>query len=283
MVDNYGNESNETSHDSALVRKSRRTLVILLVLIVILVAALGALGFLGYTLYMEAASSSVTTVKPPNDIPDDQIDDMGAPKTLEFKKTSIPNLAGLFMLDISEVEVKLGPGFTLTKTDSIEDSSNPNIKQLATISYTPELLNDTEDEVSTALLPSETIYASLNEEGKVIDIYFVCDMRLLDYPESSFDDLLSTDWTILDALSSAGIIPLDFRYELPVFENCIVYDNPNSENRKVIKQSQIFSGRIASEKIPTAWTLTVTYDFGSGVTSPDEFKQATRTINLKLA
>jgi hypothetical protein len=77
--------------------------------------------------------------------------------------------------------------------------------------------------------------------------------------------------------------PLDFSYIPPDLEQSIVYDNPGSANRKVLKQSQIFSGRTSSETLPTVWTLTVTYDYGAGVASTEEYREANRTINLKLA
>lgn len=276
-------EEDSESEDKASLKKSKKSLVVLLTLIIILIVALGGLGYYGFSLFMEATSATKVTVKPPNQIPDDQIDDVVAPKTIEYAKTEIPDLTGLFMLDLLEVQEKLGNSFQLIKTDAVEDSSNKDIKQLAIFSYKPEILNGSENDISTALLPSETIYASLNEDGKIIDIYYVCDVRLLDYPEKSFIELLDTDWLVRDVLNTAGVNPLDFTYDSPVFDSSVVYDNPNSENRKIIKQTVIFSGRIVTERIPTVWTLTVTYDFGSGTETPDDLERAIRTINLKLA
>jgi hypothetical protein len=88
---------------------------------------------------------------------------------------------------------------------------------------------------------------------------------------------------VVGALGSAGVQPRDFSYVPPLPEESIVYDNPNSQNRKVVKQTQIFSGRTTLEAVPTAWTLTVTYDYGAGVASTQDFREATRMINLKLA
>lgn len=268
--------------DDEMIKKSKRTKIILIVFIVILIAALGGLVFFGYNILSEAMSTNQVTFKPVTDMNDGKVVDTGAPKTVEYKKTTIPDLTALFGLTASEVETRLGSSFKLTKTDVVSDPSNPKVVQLATFAYTPELIAGNESDISKALMPGLSVYTSLDANGKVIDVYFACDMRLLDYPETSFMDLLATDWVVRTSLQSAGVTPRDPAYLQPSFEETIVYDNVNSVNRKVIKQSQIFSGRTTSEKIPTVWTLTVTYDFGSGVSSADDYKNAIRTIHLKL-
>jgi hypothetical protein len=263
--------------------KSKRTRVILVIVILLLVAALGGLVYLGYTLYLESTAESPSGIKPGATVVPDGIVDPSAPGEVTIEETSIPNLTGLFGLTIEEVKAKLGSDFQLIKTDSATEETNPAIKQLATFSYIPSVSGDGATTASSASLPTESIYASLDEGGKVIDIYYLCDMRLLGYPDKSFDELLASSDLVAGVLSSAGVEPMDFSYNPPNPEESVVYDNPNSENRKVVKQSQIFSGRISSETLPTAWTLTVTYDFGTGVASTADFRQATRMINLKLA
>ena len=266
-----------------VVRKSKRTKVVLMLLIFVLIAALGVLLYIGYGIFREASAASRTPVKSPTDISESEIVDVQAPHTVEYKKTNIPDLTSLFGMTVSEVEARLGSSFQLTKTDSISGDKNPDIVQLATFTYIPEVTSASQGDINTALAPNQSIYASLNKDGKVIDIYYVCDLRLLDFPQESFEELLDAEDMLMTCLSAAGVDPRDYTYQRPSFEECIVYDNANSENRKVIKQSKIFSGRTTSESIPTAWTLTVIYDFGSGVKSADEFKEATRSINLKLA
>jgi hypothetical protein len=123
----------------------------------------------------------------------------------------------------------------------------------------------------------------LDEGGKVIDIYYSSDMALLGYAEETFDSLLSEEKIVTNALSAAGTAPRDFAFAQPTEESTI-FDNKDSANRKIIKQTQIYSGRTTNEGNPTAWTLTFTYDYGiSGVATANDFRQATRTINLKLA
>jgi len=272
-----------TADDSEMLRKSKMTRIKLIVALVILVLVLGGLGYLSFYFYQEATVAQQRPVKPQTNIEGDAVTDVKAPKTIEYKKTTVPDLITLFGLSVEEVQAQLGDSFQLVRLESSTDTSNPEITQLAVFSYVPEIINDYDGDMSMVIMPSEAIYASLNGDGIVIDIYYLCDMLLLDYPNVSFESLLSGDWLVLTTLQSAGVDPRDFVYELPNFDDCIVYDNVNSENRKVTKQSQIFSGRTTSEEIPTVWTLTVTYDFASGVESPDEFGEAVRTIHLKLA
>jgi hypothetical protein len=264
-------------------KKARRTRVILMVVIVLLVAALGALAYLGYTIFKDGNAGNQLNIKPTSTMPEGTINDSNAPSELKVEETTIPQLASLFGLSIDEVKTRLGNDFQLTKTDAATDETNLAVRQLATFSYTPSVSGGSAGAATTAALPSESIYVSLDENGRVVDIYYVCDMKLLGYPERAFDELLASGDLVIEALAAAGVQPRDFSYIPPAAEESIVYDNPNSANRKVVKQTQIFSGRTTSDAVPTAWTLTVTYDFGTGVTSTGDFRQATRMINLKLA
>jgi hypothetical protein len=264
-------------------KKAKRTQIVLIIVIILLVGALGYLGYLGYTIFTESMASGPGSIKPVDTITGGEIDDPNAPQEVRVVKTIIPDLVSLFGLSVEEAKTRLGDDFQLTKTDAITDETNPAVRQLATFSYIPSVSGDTGSAAPSAALPSESIYASLDEEGKVVDIYYVCDMLLLGYPERSFDELLAGSETVTSALAEAGVQARDFEYIAPDPQESIVYDNPNSENRKVLKQTHIFSGRTSTSTLPTVWTLTVTYDFGAGAASTTEFRQATRTINLKLA
>jgi hypothetical protein len=263
-------------------RKAKRTRVVLIIVVIILLMALGGLGYLGYTIYNDAVKREQSGLKPTTTIPGELID-QGAPGEVKVDVTSIPNLAALFGMTTDEVQAQLGSSFQLTKNEAAEDPTNPAIRQLATFVYTPTVGGVAAGATSTALLPSESVYASLDESGRVVDIYYSCDLRLLGYSAQSFEEFLAGPDVLTASLQAAGVTPRDLEYVAPDPEQSTTYDNPASENRKVIKQSQIFSGRTSSEAVPTAWTLTITYDFGSGVASASEYAQATRTINLKLA
>ncbi|HBT94612.1 MAG TPA: hypothetical protein DEB24_00105 [Coriobacteriia bacterium] len=264
------------------IKKSKRSKIVLIVIIVLLLLALGGLVYFGYMVFKQGADGAAAGITPGDDLSVTEVTDVSAPGQIQIETTSIPNLTSLFGLTVEEVSAKLGSQFQLKSSTPTTDNTNTAITQLATFSYVPVVTSGSEA-TSTATLPTESIYASLNESGKVVDVYYSCDMRLLGYQEVSFNSLLSSDSIVMQALGSAGITPRDFTFA-PPGEGSIVYDNKDSANRKVIKQTQIYSGRASSEGNPTAWTLTVTYDFGvKGVASAEDFRQATRTIHLKLA
>jgi hypothetical protein len=273
----------ETPVAPARIKKAKRTRNILIVAIILLVGALGYLGYFGYTIFMEGATNGPGSISQVTTVIDGAADDPSAPEEVRIETTSIPDLASLFGLTADDVATRLAPGFTLSSVKDEADEANPAVRQLATFSFTPTVSGGAAGAASNISLPSETLYASLDENGRVIDIYYVCDLRLLGYPEQSFDDLLANAGLVSGVLTSANVQPRDFDYVAPNPEESILYDNPNSTNRKVVKQSHIFSGRTSSSELPTVWTLTVTYDFGSGAASTNDFRQATRTINLKLA
>jgi len=277
------NRYNINFDDTELIKRSKRTRNLLIVVIVLLVLGLGALVYFGITLYNAARTTDNASLIPPYEIGNGKLDDIGVPQAVEFKKTTIPNLSALFGLNIDQVTSSLGSGFKLVKYENSQDSSNPNIVQMAVFSFTPELAEGIDISNTVVLMPTQSVYASFDGNGRVIDIYYVCDLRLLDYPVCTFEELLANDRLLLTALQSAGVTPQGFNYVAPDLQGSISYDNPNSENRRIKKQSHIFSGRIASQSLPTAWTLTVAYDFGSGVMSADDIGKATRSIYIKLA
>jgi hypothetical protein len=263
------------------IARAKRARIALIIVIVVLVAALGALGYLGFRIITQAPATSDAGLKPTISIPDDALIEPSAPSEVQVETIVIPELVGLYGLTIDEIKLRLGDDWSLVKTDEVIDPSNTAIQQLATFSFTVH--GQAEDSHATAALPAESIYASLNAEGACVDIYYSCDLRLLGYPQQSFNDLLASPAFVLDTLSAAGIAPREFTYTPPDFEASIEYDNSVSANRKIMKQTTIFSGRIEGEGAPVAWTLTVTYDYGLGVSSVDEHKDATRTIYLKIA
>lgn len=283
MSDSKNSIPNVLPSGDKRVKKARRTKVLLIIVLIVLVATLGGLVYLAYpVIFSDDSTGSQTTIKDPTGNIVIDLTDKSAPGEIHVQETSIPNLVSLFGLTIEEANATLGDSFQLVKTDAATDATNPDIKQLATFSYEPVVEDGYAGSMSGASLPSEHIYLSLDESGRVIDVYYTCDMRLLGYPVSSFVDLVSGEM-VSGALATAGVEPRDFGFEAPAEENTISYDNANSENRKIIKQSTIFSGRTLSDGVPTAWTLTVTYDYGAGVSSTAAYKQAIRTISLRLA
>jgi hypothetical protein len=263
-------------------KKSKRAKIVLILVIVVLVLALGALGYLGYKIFTDNMQQpSTPAANTPSDFTT-AVDDSSVPGVIEITTTNIPNLAQLFGLSVDEVTAILGTQFQLKSSTPLTDPLDANVSQLATFVYTPEVTGEAAASTNITL-PTETIYASLNAEGKVISIYYVCDLKLLGYPQEPFTSLLADEDIIIESLTAAGVSPRDFVFEVPS-ESSIIYDNAQSANPKIVKQTQIYSGRTTSEANPTAWTLTITYDYGiSGVTSTDEFRKATSTVNLKLA
>ncbi|MDR3307319.1 MAG: hypothetical protein LBS58_00245 [Coriobacteriales bacterium] len=249
----------------ARMAKARRTGAILIVVILLLVAALAGLGYLAYTFLFEPAPSSPAVVVPAPDIENPPVDDNKAPEVAPPVTASIPGLAALFGLSIEEVQAYLGPDFQLVKTEVVAEEENKDIKQLATLSYSPRASSSSSSSAASDLLPVENIYASLNEQGDVIGIYYVCSMDLLGYPASSFETLVASQGTLDAILRAAGVTPANFNYRAPSSDQYLQYVDPAASPLKVKKESYTFEGASTATGAPTAWKLTLTYDYGAGV------------------
>jgi hypothetical protein len=258
--------------------KAKRTKVILIVVILLLVVALAGLGYLAYTFLFEPEPPSSVVVVPPTGIENPPVDDNKVPDEVVPVTASIPELAPLFGLSIEEVQAYLGPDFQLTKTEAVTEEGNKDIKQLATLAYSPRLASG----ASSDPLLVENIYASLNEGGDVIGIYYACSMDLLGYPTSSFETLVASQGTLDGILRAAGVTPANFNYRAPSPDEYIQYVDPAASPLKVMKESYAFEGATTAAGAPTAWKLTLTYDYGVGVDEAAGRQPLERMIYLTL-
>jgi len=284
------------------IKKAKRTRAALITVILVAVVALGGLGYLGYLVFGDeirqlitgeetpGGSTVSTPPKPGANIPDGNNYIEGAPEKIQVETIPIPDLKELYGLSADGVLAKLGSGFELTKTEPWSDSANPDIAQIVTFSSIAPGGAAQQAETSGAptstndSYPIASVRCSVNGSGTVVDVYFSCDVRLIGFPETSFDALLATGDSVVNTLQAAGVTPRDYAYAPPDHESSIRYDNAVSENRKIIKQEAIFSGRSTADSGLTVWTVTVTYDYGiSGVATTDDFSTATRTIKISLA
>jgi uncharacterized protein YuzE len=261
-------------------RKARRTRNALVTMIVIGIVALAAIILLGYMVFspnIKPDSNQNTTVVPPNVIDTTTVVDQQAPAKPEYEKTTIPELVGLYGLTLDEVKTKLGAGFILDPLSS---------DGVYTFRYEPIIINQSSTG-STSNSSSKqptlvdcSINLDFDEDGKVVDVVFLSDLRLLDYPDKSFAEFVGTNDVVLQALKSAGVTPADEAALNP--EEITQYDNELSENRKIMYQSKTYHGSSTASEGMNKWDVVIKYDYGTGVVTADEYENATKTIRIKL-
>jgi len=262
--------------------KAKRTKWTLIIVIVLLLAALGGLVFLGYKLLLEPGTPAATTLTPSPNIVNPTVEDNKALNAPQITTAVIPGLTSLFGCTIEEVQAYLGSVFQLVKTEASEEPDNPDVKQLATINYNPRTSASTSTGATDHALAVENIYASLDAQGKVIALYYVCSMDLLGYPTSSFETLVASQGTMQGILMAAGVSPADFNYIAPTASQYTQYDNPDAANRIIKKESFTFSGTSATAGAPSTWKLTLTYDYGTGTSDVAGRQPLERMIYLNL-
>ena len=281
------------------IAKAKRTSNTLIVLSLVLLLGIGALSWVGYQLLWPVIISppdsglGTVTVLPTDDDPNS-----GAiPLTVVYEKSTVPNLVALFGLTTAEALSRLGEGWVTTKVSepatADPSAAPPPIYQLVTLSFAPKVVSVSGgdgqpgdydyDQAVQAALPVANIYLSLNNQGKIIEVYYAVDLELIDPPDQSFTTLLSNDGYLRSILRSAGVEPRDFAYSPPDYGASLTYDRPDSDNRKVLRQSTIFSGRAAGEGLPTAWAVTVTYEFIPPVADPAAAPHPRRTLHINLS
>jgi len=261
-------------------KKAKRTRNALVTMIVIGIVALAAIILLGYMVFSpsikpDEASNQTSTIVPPNKVDTTTVVDASAPAQVEYEKTKIPEMSGLYGLTLEEVKTKLGSTYTLDPLSGEGGSAY-------TFKYEPKIISGATSGGSskTPTLVSCSINLDFDEEGKVIDVVFLSDLRLLDYPEKSFAEFVSSDDVVISALQAAGVTPSDTSALNPA--DTTEYDNELSENRKLMNQTRTYHGSSTATDGMNKWDVVIKYDYGTGVASADEYSSATRTIRIKL-
>ena len=265
-----------------LTKKSKRTKIILVFFIVILVAAISGLVYLGYTLMPHGQVNGLLNTGLngiQNDF-DDPVNDTLDMARAPFKTTSIPNLASLFGLSVTEAQLILGDDYVLTKSEEATDEENPDVQGLVVFTYQP-------DESSQSLavnFAAPNIYLSLDWSEAVIEVYFVSSFEALRYSSATFVSFVRTQDMLYNALRLAGVTPdSSYQYRTPDASEYTVFVDPYADVKKIKKEEFSFSGELYSEVQPTTWLVKLTYDYGvSGVTQGSNVTPNQRTIVISL-
>jgi len=145
--------------------------------------------------------------------------------------------------------------------------------QVVTISYMP-----TTGDSTSMLRQTQKIYLTLNGSGVTIGVYFVSSMDILDFPSSTFADLVATNDSFVKSLTAAGVmVSPDTEYTVPSPEDFTVYVDPAAEAKKLRKETTTWKGNLVSDVAPTSFEITYTFDYGasgvdvsSGTTYPSQ-------------
>ena len=286
------------------IAKSKRTRNTFILLSLLLVVAVGALSWFAYQYLLPIITGSSNEINTVVELPiGDDPNSGSVPLTISYEKAAIPNLVALFGLTTDQALYQLGTGWAIAKVTDIEpeapvDPNNPEavetqlLFQLVTLNYIPQVTSvdgstfdegDPNYQAVLTSLPTADLYLSLNADGRIAEVYYIADIELLGYPQSDFQTLLSDDGFLRAVLSAAGVSPRGFYYQAPDYESSLTYDNPMSANRRITKQSSIFSGRATNEGSPTAWAVTVTYEYMPPVFQPADAVKTHRRLYISLS
>lgn len=289
-------------------KRIKRTLITVIVLLIIVLLGSAAAGVY-YYLNVSQAPALITQPSLIGQQNQDEVQDRGTTATI-----AMPNLVQMFGKTPEQVQATLGSAYLITKTEVVMDDivssgaaatdtgatgtsdtgtsdtgatgasdtagTNLATTQVVTISYSPE-----KDSGSVGTAQVQNIYLSLGAAGTVIEVYFVSSMSLLDYPISSFADLVATKTSFANALTSAGAtLAPDTAFVAPTKEEYTQFVDAEASIKKVRKQTTTLKGSLASDQAPTFFELTFTYDFGaSGVEDVSGIQPSQRMLYLKLS
>ncbi|MCL2529154.1 MAG: hypothetical protein FWE41_02320 [Coriobacteriia bacterium] len=263
-------------------RRTRRALITAIILLLIVLVGGTAAGVYYYLNFIQ--TEPVHTYDPGGIANEgDAFDDRGVVEAME-----VPNLTQMFGRTADEVLTLLGADYSITKVDASvggdpddEDSqASSATKQIITISYTPQEQADV-----SSLRLTQKIYLSLGEQGTVIEVYFVSSMDLLDFPFTSFADLVATNESFVRVLTQAGVLIMpDITYTAPSSAEYTEFVDKDANFLKIKKETTTWAGSLVSEVAPKDFEITFTFDYGaSGVEDSPDKLPLQRTVYLKLS
>jgi hypothetical protein len=290
--------------EEKLARAKRIKRVLIVIIVLLLVILLGTAGTALYY-YVNIAQVTGTVTQPTIVLTDeDEIQDRGTTQTI-----AMPQLTQMFGKTPESVVAQLGSGYTITKTDTVADTDtstsetdnpadtpaeNPTdepadaatdetasaIAQVVTISYASP---DQASQVGATQV--QNIYLSLDESGVTVELYFTSSMNLLDFPISSFADLVATRNSFVATLNSAGAtVAPELAYPTLTEEEYTTYVDPEASIRKIRKETREWSGALVSQQPPTSFEISYTYDYGaSGVENTPDRQPSQRMLHIKLS
>jgi len=261
------------------VRRSRRTRVVLILVIIVLLAALGGLGYLGHTLLFDSHTEEPVLTDPSKIISTPIEDEKNTDKAV-VSATTIPDLSGLFGLDVTEAQAFLGYDYILTKVERAKDEDNSKVEQLAVFVYQPH--SSTGAPVGSFTMPS--IYLSLDKNGKVIQVLYRSSFEALGYQSASFGSFIQTQDMLFNVLRAAGVTPASsFEFPSVTSEEYTVYVDPEADILRIWKEEYTFAGPSDSGSAPTTWQVKLSYDYGiAGVTLASNNRPDQRLITISL-
>ncbi|GHT79924.1 hypothetical protein FACS1894104_5240 [Actinomycetota bacterium] len=115
------------------IKRAKRTKTILIVIITLLILAflgMGALAVYVFTNQQSTQSTIKTSLQIETAVDDSKAQDRGTIQVIES-----PNLVQMFGKTTDQIIEQLGSNYASTKTETIQEQDNPEVKQLATITY----------------------------------------------------------------------------------------------------------------------------------------------------
>lgn len=263
------------------VARANRTKRVLIIIMILLILAGIALGYFAFRMVSENRPQDNDVALSVDTIDPDSIDQNSA--SGQEAVTSIPQLSHLFGLSVDEALISLGTDYQLASTKEVGEEENPEIVQLAEITYVGgQTSEDTSEHTEGTLVNAPHLYASLNAEGIILEVYYTCSMDLLGYPSSSFSTLTAESDTLISALKAVGITLENYDYAAPTIDQYTYYVDPAATEKVVSKEAFTFSGETGLDVAPKTWDVTITYDHTVSASTAD-VTDIVRMISINLA
>lgn len=256
---------------SAYMQRSSRMRKVLIVIIILLVILLAAVGFFGFQIFQSAQDAAVQQAQTTEIEAITSEDSDNDASSTTSKKTTVPNLVALLGHNQEEAITLLKHGAEVTLSREINEEGNP-VRYEIHIALT--------DEPSDSRSGTPTVYASLNEEGIIIEAGYSAATSSLGYGSVSFADAVQNENIIEETLGEAGLVVSYGTAQLP--EDKMEYSTYGSDGTTLVKEYCAFNGTGMADGVEHAWDAILSYDY-SVANATDNLNDTIRTIYIYIS
>lgn len=256
---------------SAYMQRSSRMRKVLIVIIILLIILLGAVGFFGFQIFQSAQDAAVQqtqTTEIDAIANEDSGSDASAPTS---KKTTVPNLVSLLGHTQEEAVTMLAHGAEVTRSMEVNEEGNPARLEIQ-IALT--------EEPSDSRSGTPTVYASLNEEGVIIETGYSAATSSLGYGSVSFADAVQNEHIVEETLAEAGLIVSYGTAQLPADK--MEYSTYDTDGTTLVKEYCSFQGSGMADGVEHHWDAILSYDY-SVANATDNLNDTIRTIYIYVS
>lgn len=251
-------------------RRMRRTLIVIIILLIILLAVGGFFVMRMFQTVQTTATQQAQITSEEIDV-NQTSDEAKETNTSTARRTTVPDLVGLFGLTQEQAVEQLAHGAQVSSSREVNEAGNP---------ITTETRVALTTEPADSRTGTPTVYLGLDYQGHVIQAGYSASTSALGYGSFSFTDAVRNVGVIEQTLDEAGLSVPEHSVVLP--DDKMEYSSYASDGITLTNESCDFAGAVEQNGAKYNWSAVLSYDY-SMANATGNLADTMRTIYVYIS